>query len=313
MSCEASRSRVDLAMVLLFTLVTPSCGRIGYDLGASDATDPSDASDRPDVEDSVEVPAIPPPNDDCPTAATIVLEVGRAVIVNATTVDATPSPGGCGPGPDVWYTFSLGAWELVHVNTYGSPFDTTLGLGRAGCSSGIGWCSDDACGTQQSEFTMNLPPGTYWIAVGSGATAASGEFKLTIEHLPSGSSGMATMLGSPGTVTATGWTAGASSVTGSCGGALAPEYLSYWTQCPRDPGGLFRATTCLPETAFDTVVYLRDASGVDIACNDNDPTCALPSASTITAAIPPGPGLFGVYVDGAGTSAGGFGLITTLP
>ncbi|NMC71862.1 MAG: hypothetical protein GYA57_17605 [Myxococcales bacterium] len=248
-------------------------------------------------------------NDACGSATALTLAAGRTT-VTGTTAGAT-SDESCGSSaPDVWYRFTLTQTEVVSLNTYGSAYDTRLAIRAGSCAAASTNCIDDSCGTLQSEIVATLAPGTYYVAV-DGFSTASGAFTLNIEHVPAGNDGLARLLAA-GSSTVTGTTSGTGVVDGSCRSGSAPEHLYYWTQCPSSAGGSFTATTCGGVT-WDSTIYLRSgATGTDLACNDDSPDCGYP-ASSITAAIPSGFGLFGYYVDGFSSYSGAYTSSVTRP
>ena len=263
--------------------------------------------------------SVRPVGDECTDAIPLTLSSGRTTVTGS-TASYTPSAASCDsgtgtPSRDVWYRFTLAQRELVFVNTFGSDFDTQLGL-LAGCGGIAPACTDDTCGLQQDHIVRNLPAGTYYVLV-DGFGSASGNYTLNIEHLPVGSDGTPTEL-PRGLGTYAGNTMSAISglVTGSCGGGRAPEDTYYWTTCPGDAGGAFGATTCGSSIAsYDTLLYVRSgATGRDLDCNDDAvPACTPANASRIQATIPAGAGLFAFYVDGYDSAAGPYVAAVSRP
>ncbi|MBN1772307.1 MAG: DUF4215 domain-containing protein [Deltaproteobacteria bacterium] len=257
--------------------------------------------------------------DECLDAIPLTLAAtGGRTTATGSTAAYTNSTGSCGgtgtPARDVWYTFTLARRELVFINTYGSAFDTQLGL-LTSCGGLAPVCEDDDCSTQQDQIARNLAAGTYYVLM-DGWNGASGNYTLNIEHLPVGSDGSPTVLPS-GLATYTGNTMSMTPgrVTGSCGGDRAPEDTYYWTTCPADAGGAFSATTCGSGTSYDSLIYVRSgATGTDLACNDDaSPACTPSDASRINATIPGGAGIFALYIDGFGTSAGNYTAAISRP
>ncbi len=80
---------------------------------------------------------------------------------------------------DVVYRVNLTATRSIHLDTYGSAFDTTLYVYRSdGVLMG---CNDDAGGTWQSELNLTLGAGTYYIWVdGYGAAVGRYTFRYGI-------------------------------------------------------------------------------------------------------------------------------------
>jgi len=198
----------------------------------------------------------------------------------------------------------------VFIHTFGSSYDTFIGMRDGSCSAGTGSCSDNQCSTSQSQIIRTLTAGTYYVVV-DGSTGASGSFTLTIEHLPVGNDGAARLVAA-GSSTPGGTTSGTGIVAGTCGSSLtAPEHMYYWTQCPSGVGGSFSASTC-SRASWDTVLHLMSgASGAGVTCADD--SCSL--QSTISSTIPGGAGLFAFYVDGFfdSTRAGAYTVAVTRP
>jgi hypothetical protein len=248
--------------------------------------------------------SIAPPHDDCGGAEPLDLDSGRTVVQGSTT-QATDSLPSCGNSGDVWYEFELDRREMVFVHTYGSGFDTRLGMRDGSCGASTTPCADDSCSTAQSELVRNLDAGTYYLVV-DGHNGSDGEFTLTLEHLPLGNTGQATEITPAGMTSWEGTTSGTGIRSASCapdGGA--PEQVMYWTHCPQHPGGTFSANTCDFDTDYDTVIYLRSGeTGETLACNDDSsgPDCGF--ESTIETDLPSGAGLFLYYLDGYDGASG---------
>jgi hypothetical protein len=217
------------------------------------------------------------------------------------TVGGTPSSPGCG-GADAWISFTLAQNELVYVDTFGSSFDTTVGLAAA-CGSAPS-CNNNACSTSQSQVSAILGAGTHYIVVGGSST---GSATVHIQHVPIGTT-TATAL--PASFSVTGNTAGAPGWTTSCGNfyGATPSASFYWNSCPTSPGGTLSASTC--GTAWDTVIESFNGDGTAGSCNDD--TCGL--QSTISGAVPAGAGLHVLVLRGfSATEYGAFTLTGSHP
>jgi murein DD-endopeptidase MepM/ murein hydrolase activator NlpD len=117
-----------------------------------------------------------PSNDACADAIELPVETGTMTVTGATARamnDGTPS---CSGASDVFYKFTLAATRTVTVDTFGSGYDTQVGLTQ-GCGVAPLVCNDDSGGTLQSQVTRTLGPGTYYVTVG-GYGAASGNYTL---------------------------------------------------------------------------------------------------------------------------------------
>ncbi len=246
-------------------------------------------------------------NDECAGATAISLGAGRAT-VSGSTATAGNSASSCTGANDVWYSFTLTRTEVVFIHTFGSSYDTFIGMRDGSCGAGTGSCSDNQCSTSQSSITRTLTAGTYYVVV-DGSTGASGAFTLTIEHLPVGNDGVARALAA-GSSTPGGTTSGTGMLGSTCTLATgAPEHMYYWTQCPSAAGGSFSASTC-SRASWDTAVYLMSgATGASLFCSDD--FCSL--QSSISATVDGGAGLFGLYVDGYYTGSGAYPVAVTRP
>ncbi|MCS6856748.1 MAG: hypothetical protein NZM37_03465, partial [Sandaracinaceae bacterium] len=229
---------------------------------------------------------------------------------------------GCedGAGPDVFYSITVSEPSLLYVDTFGSSFDTQISI-RSSCTGDPLVCEDDDCVTLQDQAVAILSSaGTYYVVVHAfGRDTRTGTIRLRWQTLPSGS-GMPVRI--TGSMPITGMTSGSGTVSGSCGGGIAPEVLHYFTLCPGQMPTI-TADSCASE--FDTVLYARSGDGgMELACNDDrpnppdSPACTMGSGMgrytsyiTFTAT---GPGLFGIYVDGFGGESGNYTLrVSGLP
>jgi Stigma-specific protein, Stig1 len=252
--------------------------------------------------------------------------------VNTTTFrnDATGTCG-CTSGNDVFYrlTVAAGTEEIVYADTIGSANDTSLFLQSApavGTGAGTNLttanltngavCNDDGgltgCGTGlRSQIMARLGAGTYYLVL-SGCTA--GAASLRVQRLPVGN-GPAAFLAA-GSSTPAGTTAGTGRINSMCGGSAnagaGPENTYYWYTCPASVAGSFTASTCGRAT-WDTTLDQRSAGRAANVCNDDvGGTCGV--RSSVTAAIPAGPGLHAFYVDGfTATGAGAYTVSITRP
>lgn len=244
-------------------------------------------------------------NDECDGAFVIPTSSGRATFTGSTSL-ATNSEGSCSSAPDVWFELTLERSEVVLIHTYGSSFDTMLGIRAGGCGGDATECNDDSCTTVQSELVAELEAGTHVIIV-DGFGTRSGDFRLAIERLPIGNDGVARSLPA-GRSSHVSTTSGTGVVDGACRSGVAPEHLYYWTQCPSAAGGDLAADTC-SDTDYDTVLYFLSGGGGSLACDDD----ACGPGSRIEATVPDGAGLFGLYVDGYDDRSGGYSLSVVRP
>ena len=126
----------------------------------------------------------PPANNNFASAT---LLTGAVVTANGTNVYATketgePNHAGIIGGASVWWKWTASASAEVDIDTFGSNFDTILGVytgfGVAGLTSRAS--NDDAAGGYQSKVTFNAVANTiYYIAV-DGYSGATGSITLHI-------------------------------------------------------------------------------------------------------------------------------------
>ena len=212
-------------------------------------------------------------NDDCATATPVTLAAGTTTTM-VNTVGATPSTSSCG-GSDAWIAITLTTQEIVYVDTFGSTFDTRVGIANT-CGSAA-TCNDNACAGTQSQVAAILSAGTHYIVVGGTSTGVA---TVHIQHVPIAPT-TAASIGTSFNVT--GNTTGAPGMTGACGQATAtPSAAFYWLTCPSTPAGTLSATTCTGVTLFDTVLQNQNGDGSAGTCNDDALSCSWLQSSIST-------------------------------
>ena len=259
----------------------------------------------------VEVFMPPPPGDECADAPALPLKYPH-MNLPVTTVGATASMAApCGPAaPDVFFSFNLASREAVYANTFGSGWNTMVFFAKS-CTGapvanlgGPTACSDDACGTMQSQAVAILEAGRYYLVI-SGAAGQTGAGTVHFEHAPIGSGTTAVL--PPGTNTLTGTTTGSGNLEFCEAGAADNSY--WWSTCPSFAGGAFTAATC-GGTRFDSVMSLQIPRIPLSRCNDD--ACGF--QSRVSGDIPAGAGLQIVSVDGStGRQAGAYSMTVTRP
>jgi hypothetical protein len=219
----------------------------------------------------------------------------------------------CGPNSGtVVLSFTLSQRELVYADTFGANWNTILYFSSS-CAltpgtpdAGTSQCSDDECGTQQSQAVAILGYGQHFLIL-SGAAGATGTATVHFQHAPIGN-GPLSLLGA-GMSTRTGTTGGIG-LMNTCEAAGADDSY-WWRTCPDYAGGAFKASTC-NGAAFDTVLSLQVPRGDLISCSDDDPNCG--RQSTLNATIPAGPGINVINVDSSTMSnAGAYSVAITRP
>lgn len=134
--------------------------------------------------------AVPPPNDDF-AGRTVVAEADLPFTDNQSTVDATKQAGepppSCGfrVGKTVWYEFTPTATTALRADTFGSDFDTVLGVWTG---PGLGSltevaCNDDA-GSLQSKLVFLAEGGTTYFIQAGGFNRGSGDLTFHL-RIPS--------------------------------------------------------------------------------------------------------------------------------
>jgi len=211
-------------------------------------------------------------------------------------------------------SFDLFQTELVYADTLGAKWDTVLAFADS-CdgtfatlpADGAVACSDEACGTPQSQAVALLGYGRHYLYVG-GPRSARGTATVHFQHAPVGSGPLAGF--PPGSGTAYGTTQGRGAVNVCQASGADNSY--WWKSCPVYAGGSLSASTCNAGTRFDTVITLQMPGAGTVACADDDPSCGV--QSKLAATIPAGAGLYVLTVDGtAGGDQGPYTLKFTRP
>jgi hypothetical protein len=215
-------------------------------------------------------------------------------------------------GGDVVFTFTLNQREVVYADTFGASWNTVLyftsscGVTPPGPEVGTVVCSEDACGTTQSQAIAVLGYGRHYLVV-SGSHGESGAATVHFEHMQVGN-GLLTLLPA-GTGTKMGTTSG-TGIVSTCE-AAGPEDTYWWRTCPDYTGGAFQASSCHGAT-FDTILTLQIPRVGGTSCADDDPACGV--QSTITGTVPPGAGIHALTIDSSTPSnAGAYTVTYTRP
>jgi cysteine-rich repeat protein len=197
------------------------------------------------------------------------------------------------------YASEFGAFTLSV--TPGTCGDGTLDPGEQ-CDDGnaaSGDCCSATCAYESSSAscTDDADPCTSDVCDGAG----------TCRHDPPGTCNAcsATTVIPPGGGTFMGMTSGSSTLTGSCGGGSAPERAYEWTPAV---SGTWTLSLC--GSAYDTVLYVRDAScTTDLACDD-DSLCGTPSRIDFAATAGQ---TYVIVVDGYAANHGSYTLTVSPP
>ncbi len=220
----------------------------------------------------------------------------------------TASCGSTAASPDVVYVLSVPQTSKLHVDTWGSAYDSVLHIKKdSGSGAEIG-CNDDSTNvggqwSLQSALDVTVGPGTYYIIVDGYSSAASGEFALHVE------------IGDPANENNDA-AAGAIDVTSTNGGTFVGSTSGRANDidatCAYSAAGDNAYVLTLTSTrtvnvntfgsAFDTVVHIRSGSGngTQVACNDDSGGLQ----SSVSASL--GAGTYYIWVDGYSSNSGNY-------
>jgi hypothetical protein len=202
--------------------------------------------------------------------------------------------------------------QLFYADTFGAAWNTMLFFSdtceqpKAPTGADIVACSDDACGTSQSQVVAVLNYGYHYLLV-SGANGESGDVTVHVQSAILGSGTIANLLAGTGSVE--GNTSGIDR-SGLCDTSGAKNNY-WWQSCPDDVPGAFTASTC-GGARWDTALSLQIPRADILSCNDDDNDCGM--QSTIKLSMPAGAGIQVLTVGGStGTSIGNYTLTYTRP
>jgi hypothetical protein len=204
--------------------------------------------------------------------------------------------------------------QLFYADTFGAAWNTMLFFSdtcdqpKAPTGADMVVCSDDACGTSQSQVVAVLNYGYHYLIV-SGANSESGDVTV---HVQSAVLGNGTISSLPaGTGSVQGNTSGIDR-SGLCETSGAKNNY-WWQSCPDDLGGAFTASTC-GGASWDTELTLQIPRTDILACNDNDDINNCGMQSTLNVSMPASAGIQVLTVGGTtGTSIGDYTLSYTRP
>lgn len=203
--------------------------------------------------------------------------------------DDFTSPCAAGAGPDVFFTITLPAPEVIYLDTFGSTANGVIAV-HAGACTAIGAaeaCVDDSCGGTDAQGAWSLGAGAHCIVVDQ--VGASGGAAGTLEVIRGNRAGDA-LPGASGSVT--GNTCGDdNSNNAGCGNEPTEDHHYFFTACP----GVTSATIETCDAAdWDTVLQLRSNANASLGCDDD--TCE-GVRERLTRDVT-GPGLFWGIIDG---------------
>ena len=246
----------------------------------------------------------PPVNNNF-SAATIVS--GLNGTINGTNVAATkevsePNHAGQTGGKSVWYRWTAPAAGSVTVDTFGSGFNTVLGIYTGTAVNALTpVASNDDSGGVQSKATFTATTNVVYRIAVDGKSAASGAVKLNWVQVPANNNfaAAAAPVGPNGTVTGT--NVGANKEAGEPNHAGLPGGKSVWYRWTAPAAGAVTFDTF--GSTFDTVlgVYTGTTVGALTPVTSNNDSGGLQSKVTFTATA----GVtYRLAVDGNGAASG---------
>ena len=202
--------------------------------------------------------------------------------------------------------------QLYYADTFGAAWNTMLFFSdtcdqpKAPTGADFVACSDDACGTSQSQVGAVLNYGYHYLIV-SGANGESGDVTVHVQSAILGNGTIASLAAGTGSVE--GNTSGIDR-SGLCEYSGAKDNY-WWQSCPDDVPGAFTASTCGGAT-WDTALTLQIPRADIVSCKDDDNDCGM--QSTIKLTMPAGAGIQVLTVGGTtGNSIGNYTLTYTRP
>jgi hypothetical protein len=180
-------SFVDLRNSTGYFSWTPSSSQSGQFLATFAGSD--SAGNSATVSTAITVIPPPPVNDDF-SAAVAMPGIPSTYTEDATTATTAPDDPWCyGNAQSVWFKYTPSTNMRIEANTFGSNYDTTLGVftGSRGALTPVS-CNDDANNTVQSRVRFDAVAGTtYYFMVSSGyypSSAANLVFNLVVAPPP---------------------------------------------------------------------------------------------------------------------------------
>jgi len=263
---------------------------------------------------TIHVIAPPPANDNFANRIAVSPNGDTVVSTNggATKEAGEPNHAGNSGGRSVWWTWTPAATGSVLIDTFGSDFDTILGVYTGGSVSSLTTVAsnDDSDGSLASSVTFTAVAGTeYQIAV-DGYNGASGNITLHVFPPVANDNFADRITIDPSGAAATGWNAGATKEPGEPDhGGNSGGRSVWWTWTP--------VAACSAQidtigSSFDTLlgVYTGgNVSSLTTVASDDDSGGGLASKVTFAAAASTA---YQIAVDGYGGGYGGITLHVTV-
>lgn len=231
--------------------------------------------------------------DRCADAYHVALEPGVSFLDLVGTVaydGATDSPHSCSLASDVFYALEVTERSVVAVIGTSNEGGPAIGWVEGDCLEAPSDCSDRrSCGGRVAARV--LEPGVHRVVI----DGISQSTIVRVLHAPVGA-GSATEL-PPGAFEVRGTTVGSSSPSTTFPGA---EQAFFWVGCA---AGAFRASTCGPETTFDSALELVSASATGVSRVTDTDACA--PGAMLEATLAGEAALHVLFVDGQAAGAAG--------
>jgi hypothetical protein len=85
-------------------------------------------------------------------------------------------------GLEAWFTFTLTSTTDVHLDTFGSNYDTALFVREGSCTGTEAGCNEDASMGFRTEAALDLTlsAGTYYVAIDGDTSTDTGNYQLNV-------------------------------------------------------------------------------------------------------------------------------------
>jgi hypothetical protein len=121
-------------------------------------------------------------NDACSSAHAITAD-GSWSGANSSLTDQAVGTCATGTGGlEAWFSFTLTASTDVHLDTFGSDYNTVLYVREGSCTGTEAGCNEDASMgfRPESVLDLTLAAGTYYVAVDGSDSSAIGNYQLNV-------------------------------------------------------------------------------------------------------------------------------------
>ncbi len=195
--------------------------------------------------------------------------------------------------------------EIVYVDTFGSGFDTQVGITSA-CGTAP-TCNDDSCATTQSQTVATLNAGTHYVVVDTNG-ATGGAIALHLQHIPVSGNAVGTLPAGMSTALTGNTATSVGNSPGSCN--FANDLWYYWLTCPAGAMGVLNAQTC--GSPYNSSLGLRNGTGGGGGCQSGGCPASSDDA-LLNSNVSAGAGIHVLTVDGDMGSTGMYTLNVNRP